>query len=325
MSDPGTARSLRRIDMHMHAFPQVYVDALHQAFGAASGLAPPPWSVEEQLGVMDRYDTDLALVSLAPPGVAFADPGPRRELARQVNEDFAALVAAHPGRFAALAALPLPDTAAAIDEISYALDTLALDGIGLMSNVAGTYLGAEEFIPVFDELDRRGAFVFVHPAPPSVWTLNRFPIWLLELPFDTTRTIVDLIYSGTFERCPHIRFLFPHCGGTAPFLAHRLATLGAREPALEPPVFQGAAHYLSRLFYDTAQSDNLPALRPTWEVAGEASIVYGSDWPYAIMGPERDPQPGLAVLNAQQRAAIDVTNALALMPELQRHLATDAS
>ena len=197
-----------------------------------------------------------AVISLSPPGVFFGDQGLADELARLVNERTAEHVRGAPGRFAGLAVLPLPDVDRALAELRYALDDLGLDGVALLSNVGGTYLGDRAWDPLFDELDRRGAYVFLHPtAAPGAPPLPEHPIWLYEFPFDTTRAVANLIYSGTLERCPRIRLQVSHLGGTAPFLAHRLASLEAREPERAARAPAGALAYLRRLYYDTGLSN----------------------------------------------------------------------
>src|SRR3954453_375895 len=101
----------------------------------------PPWSAEALDGLMDRHDIDAAVISLSPPGVFFGDQGLADELARLVNQRTAGHVPAGPDRSAALAVLPLPDVDRALAEVAYALDELQLDGVTLLSNVGGTYLG----------------------------------------------------------------------------------------------------------------------------------------------------------------------------------------
>jgi predicted TIM-barrel fold metal-dependent hydrolase len=257
------------------------------------------------------------VISLSPPGVFFGDQGLADELARLVNERTAEHVRAAPGRFAGLAVLPLPNVDRALAELRHALDDLGLDGVTLLSNVAGTYLGDPAWDPLFDELDRRGAYVFLHPtAAPGPPPLPEHPIWLYEFPFDTTRAVANLVYSGTLERCPRIRLQVSHLGGTAPFLAHRLASLEAREPDRAARAPAGALAYLRRLYYDTGLSNHdLPA-RPTLDLAGPERIVFGTDWPYADLPPEGDPAPGLDGLGPDLRARIDAANAAVLVPRL---------
>ena len=304
-----------RIDAHAHILPPDYRAQLERRDLMSFPL--PRWSAELLDGLMARHAIDAAVISLSPPGVFFGDQGLADELARLVNERTAEHVRGAPDRFAGLAVLPLPDVERALAELRYALDDLGLDGVTLLSNVAGTYLGDPAWDPLFDELDRRGAYVFLHPtAAPGPPPLPEHPIWLYEFPFDTTRAVANLIYSGTLERCPRIRVQVSHLGGTAPFLAHRLASLEAREPERATRAPAGALAYLRSLYYDTGLSNHDLPVRPTLELAGPERIVFGTDWPYADLPPEGDPAPGLDGLGPDLRARIDAANAAVLVPRL---------
>jgi 6-methylsalicylate decarboxylase len=304
-----------RIDAHIHVLPDDYRAEL-----ARRGAVPyplPAWSLELTDELMDRHAIDAAILSLAPPGVWFGDPGQAAELARMVNERTAEVVRSNPARFAGLAVVPLPDVGAAIDEVRHALDVLGLDGIALLSNVGGVYHGDPAWDALWDELDRRGAYVFVHPAaPPYTPPLPQHPIWLYEFTFDTTRAVANLIYSGTLERCRAVRLQIAHLGGTAPFLAHRIASLAAREPERASLAPAGALAYLSRLYYDTGLSNHMLAVETTRAVAPLGQIVFGTDWPYAALPESGDPAPELAALG-QDRVLVDSQNAGALVPRLQ--------
>lgn len=306
---------MARIDAHVHILPSDYRAELERRSLLAPGI--PPWSPELVDGLMTRHDIDAAVLSLAPPGVFFGDQGLANELARLVNERTAEFVATAPDRYAGLAVLPLPDVDAALAELRHALDVLGLDGVALLSNVGGTYLGDPAWDAVFDELDRRGAYVFLHPTmPPHPLPVPEHPMWLYEFPFDTTRAVVRLIYSGTLERCPNLRLQVAHLGGTAPFLAHRIASLAAREPERAAAAPAGALAHLRRLYYDTGLSNNAVALAATLEVADIGQVVFGTDWPYADLPRAGDPAPGLAGLADGDRARIDASNIAALVPRL---------
>jgi 6-methylsalicylate decarboxylase len=148
---------------------------------------------------------------------------------------------------------------------------LGLDGLALLSNVGGIYPGDLAWDPLFEELERRAAYVFLHPAaPPGPPPIPAHPVWLYELPFDTTRAAVNLVYSGTLERCPHVRLQLAHLGGAAPFLAHSIASLTAREPARGEPAPAGALAYLGRLYHDTGLANNELALQTTLAIADPA-------------------------------------------------------
>ncbi len=308
---------MTRIDLHAHVIPDEYRDLLVLPNGTP--LPAPPARLDDLTEMMERYEIDAAVISTGPPGAFLGDPGRAREIARTANEAIAAIARGQPTRFAGLALLPLPDVDAAIEELAYALDALSLDGVMLLSNVAGCYLGDPRWQPLYEELDRREAYAFVHPAmPPHPLPLGeQHPMWLYEFPFETTRALANLVFTGTLERHPGIRMQFAHLGGTAPFLAHRLASLADREPerALQAPA--GAVDYLSRQYYDTGLTNNRPAIEATRAVAPVERIVFGTDWPYAALpATGSDPAPDLAFLSAADREAVDHRNAAALVPQL---------
>ncbi len=302
-----------RIDMHAHVLPASYIESLPPQLAATHRPIP----VEALDAVMQRYAIDAAVVSVGPPGVFFGDQGRAGELARILNEELAGIVRAAPQRFAALATLPLPDVDAALHELSQALDVLELDGVMVVSQVAGVYLGDPALEPLMAELDRRETYVFVHPTfPPNGQPLAHHPIWLYEFPFETTRAIANLIYSGTFERHPSIRWQFAHLGGTAPFLAQRLASLADREPEQVASAPAGALAYLSRQYYDTGLSNHQSAVESALQVAPFEHVVFGTDWPYlALLDPD-DVAPGLSYLGAERRALLEGEHAKALVPRL---------
>jgi predicted TIM-barrel fold metal-dependent hydrolase len=303
-----------RLDAHVHLLPPDYRAELERRDLMAYPL--PPWSPEVTLEFMARHEIDAAVLSLAPPGVYLGDQGLADDLARMVNERTAVVVRSDPSRFAGLAVLPLPDVDRALAELAHALDVLGLDGVTLLSNVGGAYPGDPRWDALFDELDRRGAYVLLHPTmPPHAPPLPDHPIWLYEFPFDTTRAVVNLIYSGTLERCPNIRLQVSHLGGTTSFLAPRIASLAAREPAGAARAPAGALAYLRRLYYDTGLSSNGVALASTLEVAELDHVVFGTDWPYADLPPAGDPAPGLDALGAD-RARVEAVNLGALVPRL---------
>jgi len=141
------------------------------------------------------------MISLSSPSAHFLPQAERPGLIRAVNEAGAALRAAHPGRFGQFASLPMPDIAASLTEIAFALDRLGADGVILESNIDGQYLGSARFAPVFDELERRGAVLFIHPTSPACFAVTGLgrPAPLLEFPLDTTRTVTDLIYNRVLQ------------------------------------------------------------------------------------------------------------------------------
>ena len=201
-------------------------------------------------------------------------------------------------------------------EIAYALDELCADGIALKTNACGTYLGDARFDPIFDELNRRRAVVFIHPTSPACWEqcAMGYPRPMLEFPFETARAVTNLIFSGTLERCPEVRIIVPHNGGVLPFLAGRIAQFGRLHQQRAP---QGAVGYLRRLYYDTAISTTGHTLSSLLELVDRSQIVYGSDWPWNPSVDYFNQELALsAFFSDADRKGIYRDNALSLLPRL---------
>jgi 6-methylsalicylate decarboxylase len=306
-----------RIDTHAH----VHVPAYREALG---DVPLPPMTLAGLEEAMERHEIDAAVISTGPPGAFRGRAADGRDLARRANDGLAEIVAAQPRRFAAVGTLPLPDVDGALQELERIYDELSLDGVLLLTNVAGRYLGDPAWEPVFTALAEREAYVFVHPGlPPHPLPLPH-PVWMYEFPFETVRAVANLIYSGTLERHPSIRFQLAHLGGAAPFLAHRLASLADREPERTGQAPAGALAYLERLYYDTGLTNNVPALAATLEVTSVDHVVFGTDWPYAALPQRGDPAPDLDALGAERRSAVEFANAAALVPRLMAALGGEA-
>lgn len=277
------AEDQSRIDIHHHVAPPEYVKALAAGGISEAGGRPfPAWDLEEELAFMDRHGIGTAMLSVSAPGVFFGDSGLARELARMSNEFLAELVAEYPHRFGAFAVLPLPDVDAALAELAFACDELGLDGVGLLSSVDGRYMGDPAYDPLWDELERRGAVAFMHPHAPDEYVPPGLglPTSLIEFVFETTRAVATLLFTGTLERCPRVRLILPHAGGTVPYVALRLC-LGQFWPGLQEQVPRGVLPYLQRLYYDTALSAAPFALRSLQELVEGSHILFGSDYPFA--------------------------------------------
>jgi predicted TIM-barrel fold metal-dependent hydrolase len=312
-----------RIDVHHHILPGEYVSALASiGINGGGGIPFPSWSVDDALGLMDRNGIQAAVTSISSPGVHFGDVAAARDLARRCNEISARLVNDHPTRFGGFATLPLPDVTGALRELEYALDTLGLDGVVLLaSQHDGRVLGDPAFDELFTELDRRHAVVFVHPTiPKSSETIPiDVPGFAAEFTFDTSRAILNLIWSGTAERCRNVRLIFSHAGGTAPFLAWRWSLLDFLPGTLERAP-HGVMHYLKSFFYDVALSANPNALHSLCELVLPTQILLGTDFPFAPEPVTRLTIDGLTQYGSfddAARGAIERDNVLSLLGRLR--------
>src|SRR5450755_1421497 len=160
---PPVPRMSLTVDLHHHVIPEFYWDATNEDGNVAGGINPPRWSLDGAIAYLDEARIDVAIASISTPGVHLGDDAAARILARRVNDYLADVKRDRPDRFGAFAALPLPDIEGSLDQIAYALDVLELDGVSVMTNAGGSYLGDSRFDPIFAELQRRAAVVFVHP------------------------------------------------------------------------------------------------------------------------------------------------------------------
>jgi predicted TIM-barrel fold metal-dependent hydrolase len=302
-----------RIDVHHHMLPPFYMD-LRRAVPNVGAM--PTWSPARSLEDMEKNAVSTVLLSLAVSGVAFDAGEAGRSLARKSNDYGAQLVKDHPASFGLLAALPLPDPQGSLVELEYALDTLHADGIALLSSYGDKWLGDSTYVPVFEELNRRKAAIFVHPNAPNCCTnvLPHVPASTMEFLFDTTRTIESLLMNGTFSRFPNLHFIFSHGGGAMPMLANRLARTFPKDFASQVP--NGVLYELKRQYYDTASSSNPTSLAALLSVVPSSQVLFGSDFPFLSAGePAGDlMRSGLPVETVE---AINRNNAVRLFERLK--------
>lgn len=277
-SDSRTRSAGRLIDTHHHFLPPEYVRLVgRDVIGKPSPSGAPTWDVAKSLRMMDDNGIATAVISISAPGIWFGNVARARHLARICNAYAAQMTADYPGRFGFFAALPLPDVAGSLAELRHAVDDLHCDGIGLITNFGDQYLGDPHFDAVFDEMNRRGLTVYVHPyvCGCDQATLPGIPAAMIEFPHSTTRAMVGLVSSGTFARCPNIKFIFSHAGGTLPFLVNRIvgqASVMGHKGWDEP---------LRRCYYDTAGSANSAAFGPLLQLVTSKQVLFGSDFPFA--------------------------------------------
>lgn len=309
------------IDTHHHFYPPRYqklwldYEDAHKQPHFPGQVA---WSKAKAIEDMDAAGIRTAMLSIAStPGVWF-DLGADKasELARECNDFAAGMMRNDPGRFGLFATLSMLDTDKTLREVEYVFDTLKADGVGLQTNYGDKWLGDAIYRPVFDELNRRKAVVYVHPLVASCCaqlSVGTFPA-AIEVPHDTTRTITSLLLSGSFSRWRDIQWLFSHAGGTMPMMAGRIQSFYSTRPNLHQFAPDGIIGELRRLNYDTANATSGPAMAALLKLVPTSQVTYGSDYPYFRLDQMRDlEQLGL---DASDLKAIGSANAMRLVPRL---------
>jgi aminocarboxymuconate-semialdehyde decarboxylase len=293
---------MRVIDIHNHYYPPAYLDALRSGQSSVRVTTDAdgnPWlhypgdyniavrghrDIDYRAQVLIEQGVDTQVVTLTTPGTHVESPATAVRLARRVNDSFAEAVRAKRGRFAALATLPLNDPAASAAELDRACRELGMRGAMLFSNINGTALSDARFWPVYEVANEHDAVLHIHPTNPvGVEAMTDF--WLMPLVgflFDTTLAAAKLVFSGTVERFPRIRWVLAHLGGAIPYLAERLdrgfrAFAECRVHIQRPP-----SEYLKQHFYYDTVNFDARALQLAIDFAGADHILAGSDYPHQI-------------------------------------------
>ncbi|MFB8004984.1 amidohydrolase family protein [Nocardia sp. NPDC056000] len=307
---------MNRIDVHQHMIPPVYAEALRShGITVAGGRELPVWSPREAIDTMAGSGIGSAILSVSTPGTTFlSDSAEAAKLARAANDYAAELAAGAPETFGFFATVPLPDVAAAAEEAARALDDLSADGVVLLGNSRGTYLGEEGQDALFRVLDERAAVAFVHPGDLPGPTVPGVLPFAADFLLDTSRAAYLLVRNGIRQQYPNIRFVLSHGGGFVPYASHRMALSIFTQTGRSPIE---VLDELASFYFDTALTSSAAALPTLLEFAAPGHVLYGSDWPFAPEPAVHYFQAGLTEfrgVDETTRAAIDRANAAALFP-----------
>ncbi|MFJ9370695.1 amidohydrolase family protein [Nocardia sp. NPDC101769] len=297
------------IDFHHHMLPPQLLDALGAHDIHTIGGEPiPPWKPEASLDIMDRSTIARAILSVPIP-LHFLDPAAASILATEVNRYGEDCARRWPDRFGYFASLPLPTVDAAVAEAISALDEHGASGVAMLSNHAGLYQGDPLLDPLYEELDKRHAVAFVHPA---VSTNGMYPTQpgdgspvpgiqpsQLEFGFDSTRAVANLLLHQVDRRFPNIRFVFTHSATCVPSVLHKLLdrkplvdayTAYLRDHGTPPPARDvleqlhtaeaGARQRIRWFYFDTALSTATPVLDALTSIVSTNHILLGTDFPF---------------------------------------------
>jgi aminocarboxymuconate-semialdehyde decarboxylase len=300
---------MKSIDIHAHIVPRSLwkaVDAKSEWFGyrhePGEGLGTVigggmrthftspkvRYTTEERLKDMDREGTDVQVLSVHPPFYGYhLDAAEGRALARDVNDEIAAMTRETPTRFAGLATLPVQDVKSAIDELEHAVTKLGLKGAELDTHVNGEQWDEAKFRPFFKAAEAMGAALFFHPQPQNNFLMQRVPRYRL---FNSLGVVLDdaivtavLIVGGVLEACPDLKVCIAHGGGPSCYVMGRIDKGWAAQPkdqrTPKPP-----SAYQKKIYYDTVVGSE-EALRFLIDSVGVERVVLGSDWPFVPWNP----------------------------------------
>ena len=291
-----------KFDLHTHFYTEQFFQTIRDlpsefSFGASPsgqtiityrgarffGVTPAMTDVAKRIEDMDRAGIDVEVVSLSTPNVFFTDAAHQPQVARMMNDSYAELTATHPKRFKGFASIPMDAPDAALAELHRAIDELKLNGVILLSNIAGKPLTSPEYRPFFAEANHLKLCIFLHPMLPANSDAFREYVLgpIIGFPFDTSLAVARMCYDGMLAEFPDIRWIIGHLGGAVPYLMERMDN-GFRDfPECRAKIDQLPSLYLKRLYYDTV-SFSPHALMMVRNMVGADHMVMGSDYPHLL-------------------------------------------
>lgn len=322
------------IDFHNHVYPPEYVKEIEKGPSAYTVtydkdenpvlhspgdyniLVPGHRLMDVRRQVLEEAGVDRQIISFTAPGTLIETPERSVILSRKVNDLFAKIQQDHPGRFSALATLPMNRPEACPDELERAITDLGLRGACIFSNANGVALGDPCFEPLYRKADELKVLFFVHPTfPVGVEAMEKYMLMpLVGFLMDTTLATANLVFSGVVERFPNLRWVLGHLGGAVPYLAERFDRVYEAFPQCREHLSAPPTEYLKRNFYYDTVNFDVNALEFAIKFAGTDHLVAGSDYPHQI-GSIPKMLSSISRLNISdaERAAILGGNAIRLL------------
>jgi aminocarboxymuconate-semialdehyde decarboxylase len=295
-------KSVAKFDLHTHFYTEQFFQTIRDlpsefSFGKSPsgqtiityrgarffGVTPAMTDVDQRLADMDRVGIDVEVVSLSTPNVFFAGAEQQPAVACMINDSYAELIATHPKRFKGFASIPMDAPDAALNELHRAIDELKLNGVILLSNIAGKPLTSPDYRPFFAEANRMKLCIFLHPMlPPQSDAFREYVLGpIIGFPFDTSLAVARMCYDGMLAEFPDIRWIVGHLGGAIPYLMERMDN-GYRDfPECRAKIDELPSFYLKRLYYDTV-SFSPHTLTMVRNMVGADHMVMGSDYPHLL-------------------------------------------
>jgi predicted TIM-barrel fold metal-dependent hydrolase len=298
-----------KIDMFNHIFPKPFFDR-HIAAGRGGRDIGKRVSniqtivdVDARLRLLDQFGEYVQVISLPlPPVEIIAAPDKSPQLAREANDGLAELVAKHDRFLGFAAALPMNNPQAAAQELCRAVDDLGALGVQVYTNVAGKPLDDPELLPIFEEAVRRDVPIWMHPARGADFAdyqseaRSLYEIWwTFGWPYETSVAMARLVFSGCFDRFPHLKVITHHMGGMIPYFEGRVGhgwdQLGTRTSdvdytSLLKSMKRRPIEYFKMFYADTALFGAASATRCGLDFFGLDRVVFASDMPF-------EPTPGM--------------------------------
>ncbi len=283
------------IDFYSHVCPRNLMDALVEEFPSDESAAlfrkPYLYDAEKRIAFMDEVGIDTQVLVMVRPPMWLGMPRDMMyRMLRRAHEGIAAMAEAHPGRFAGVAVAPRVDDTV-LEELRRAWGDLGLNGVLIFSNIEGQPVDTKEMWPLYEECERQGQPVWIHPQHTEhlyPWIKESLLDRSLGWPFDTSLAMARLVYGGVMERYPALKVVTHHLGGMVPYFGARLEAFDkeiaeysalnltkAKAVELSRPV----GEYFRRFYNDTAISYSPGTIECGVGYFGDGHVLFGTDFP----------------------------------------------
>ncbi len=280
------------IDFFTHIITPKYCDALfkiskptiHRELHAT---VPALGNLEQRFKAMDTVPGIGDFLTMGQPALEdVVDANQAYELAKIGNNELADLVSKYSNRFVGAAAcVPMNDTNLALKEIERAIEHLGLQGIQLFTPSNGRPLDNPEFMPIYELMSKYDLPIWIHPTKePSIPDYegekeSRYNMYSrLAWPFETSKFMARLVFSGVFDKYPNVKFIVHHGGAMIPFFISRLSRPPGKWLKKQP------TEYFKMFYADTALGGYAPSVQFSLDFFGGQHIVFGTDSPFGGEG-----------------------------------------
>jgi aminocarboxymuconate-semialdehyde decarboxylase len=282
----GEVKSSGAIDVHGHLWTDGFLDlmekygkkdvAVQRGKGAGNGQA----EMEKRFAMMDAAGIAMQALSICPQAPQFEDKQHAVTAARVANDLYLEAVEKWPKRFVAYAALPLPHVDESLKELERTLGQRGFVGATIPTSILDKSIADPSFLPVYEELNRRGSVLFVHPGGYGAYSplIQDFHLtWMIGAPIEDTIAVAHLILRGIPQKYPKLKIINTHIGGALPMLMQRLDNIYKWE---NPALGEAPSTTARRMWYDTVGHGYDPALEAGIRSLGADRLVFGTDFPY---------------------------------------------
>jgi len=303
---------LLKVDLHTHILPRSWPD-LKKKYGyggfiSLEHVSPSRarmmldgklfreidencFSPEARIKECDENGVQVQVLSTVPVMFSYwAKPEHTLDLSRYLNDHIAQVVSEYPNRFIGLGTLPMQAPDLAVKELRRCVQDLGLAGVQIGSHINDWNLNAPELFPIFEEAERLGAAIFIHPwdmMGKDSMTKYWLP-WLVGMPAETSRAICSMIFGGVFSKLPALKVCFAHGGGSFPCTIGRIEHGWKCRPDLcQVDCKVNPRDFLGKFWVDSLVHDE-NVLRYVVDLVGKNRVVLGSDYPF----PLGEDQPG---------------------------------